>query len=50
MMALVREVINRTTLSQSILNVTGVLNKIIVAIMWIPGLIKTKLMFKEKTE
>ena len=34
----------------AILNVTGVLNKIIVAIMWIPGLIKTKLMFKEKTE
>ena len=31
----------------AIRNVTGVINKIIVAIMWIPGIIKTKTMFKE---
>lgn len=31
----------------AIRNVTGVINKIIVAIMWIPGLIKTKKMFNE---
>ena len=32
----------------AIRNVTGVINKIIVAIMWIPGVIKTKRMFKIK--
>lgn len=36
--------------NHAIRNVTGVLNKIIVAIMWIPGVLKTKAMFKEKSE
>ena len=36
--------------NHAIRNVTGVLNKIIVAIMWIPGAIKTKAMFKEKRQ
>ena len=34
----------------AIRNVTGVINKIIVAIMWIPGAIKTKKMFSSKNE
>lgn len=34
----------------AIRNATGVINKIIVAIMWIPGLIKTKQMFNLKDE
>lgn len=36
--------------NHAIRNVTGVLNKIIVAIMLIPGAIKTKAMFKEKRQ
>ena len=36
--------------NHAIRNVTGVLNKIIVAIMWIPGAIKTRAMFKEKRQ
>ena len=37
---------------QAIRNVAGVINKIIVAIMWLPGLIKTKRLFakEKKTE
>lgn len=36
--------------NHAIRNATGVINKIIVAIMWIPGLIKTKQMFNLKDE
>lgn len=32
---------------RAISNVTGFINKLIVAILWIPGAIKTKMMFKE---
>ena len=34
----------------AIRNVTGVINKIIVAIMWIPGAIKTRIMFKSSKD
>ena len=34
----------------AIRNVAGIINKIIVAIMWIPGLVKTKQMFNLKDE
>ena len=36
--------------NHAIRNVTGVINKIIVAIMWIPGLIKTRKMFGKLNE
>ena len=36
--------------NHAIRNVTGVLNKIIVAIMWIPGVIKTKIMFENHND
>jgi len=39
---------NLAEIKNAIINVPGVLNKIIVAIMWFPGKIKTKLWLKKQ--